>query len=165
MKNAIRTAPDRKSQLDWIERVAAYVAADGTPPIAGRILGWLMICNPPEQSAADIAKAISASRASMTTNLQILTATGLVERRARSGQRTEFYRVLDDAWERLVRRQVAGLTAFRQVARDGLALTGSNRTHSARVREADQIFTWLTNVFERAPPMPSGKRVRLDRAD
>jgi hypothetical protein len=61
-------APGREELLGWVERIAAYVAAqDGVPLIAGRILGWLMICDPPEQSAAERAEAIGASRASLTT--------------------------------------------------------------------------------------------------
>ena len=46
----------------WIEQVAEFFARqEGLPPITGRILGWLMICEPPEQSAAEIAAAGSAS--------------------------------------------------------------------------------------------------------
>ncbi len=40
---------------NWVERVAAAFAQHfGLPPITGRILGWLLICDPPEQSAAEI---------------------------------------------------------------------------------------------------------------
>jgi DNA-binding transcriptional regulator GbsR (MarR family) len=57
----------------------------GLPPIAGRILGWLMICETPEQSAGEIAAAIGASRASLTTNMRFLTASGFVRRLTRPG--------------------------------------------------------------------------------
>ena len=31
-------------------------------PMAGRMWGWLLICEPPEQTAADLAEALQASR-------------------------------------------------------------------------------------------------------
>jgi hypothetical protein len=66
-------AADRKDVLAWVERVATFFAEHyGLPPITGRILGWLMICDPPEQSPAEIAAAIGASRASLTTNIRLL---------------------------------------------------------------------------------------------
>ena len=40
-------AADHKDVLAWVERVATFFAEHyGLPPITGRILGWLMICNP-----------------------------------------------------------------------------------------------------------------------
>ena len=47
-------APDRAQLLAWAERVATFFAEHyGLPPITGRILGWMMICDPPEQSAGE----------------------------------------------------------------------------------------------------------------
>lgn len=81
--------------LDWIERVSMFCTeVYGVPPIAGRILGWLMICDPPEQSAGQIAEAIGASRASLVTNMRMLT--GALRRHAAGavdqGDRPEAHR-------------------------------------------------------------------------
>ena len=81
----------------------------GLPPITGRIFGWLMVCDPPEQSGAEIAEAIGASRASITTNTRVLTAAGLVRKLTRPSERTAYYEIDDDAWERVVRRRNAVL--------------------------------------------------------
>ena len=47
-------APDHLELLQWVEQVTAFLTRDGFPPIAGRILGWLLICDLPEQSAAEL---------------------------------------------------------------------------------------------------------------
>lgn len=148
----------RDQLLEWVERVAEYLAQDGMPPIAGRILGWLMACDPPEQSASEIAEAIGASRASITTNMQVLGAMGFIHRRTRPGSRTEYFRLEPGAWETVVRRQVAGLVAFGRIARDGLALTGKG-PRGARLEEAQEIFAWLQRVFDEAAPPPSGRPI------
>ena len=144
--------------LQWVERIATHLAVDGVPPIAGRILGWLMICEAAEQSAEDIAEAIGASRASLTTNLRLLTLMGLVSRQPRPGSRTVFYAVGDDAWEAVVRRQVASLAAFDAIVDAGLELVGRDTGRARRMRSAHDVFAWMTKVFEDAPPLPSGRR-------
>src|SRR5579862_9402693 len=98
--------PDPRQLENWVERVAAAFALHfGLPPITGRILGWLLICDPPEQSAGEIAAAIGASRASLTTSMRLLTTGNLVRRGHRMGERTTWYRIDDDAWERVIRQR------------------------------------------------------------
>jgi DNA-binding transcriptional regulator GbsR (MarR family) len=154
----VSPTPDHAQLLQWVEGVATFLARDGVSPIAGRILGWLMICDPPEQSAAQIAAAISASRASLTTNMQVLTAMEVVTRRTRPSERTAYYRLEDHAWEKLVRRQIASLASFSEITSTGMNLVGSDSARAARIREAHQTIEWIAQVFANAPPMPSSKR-------
>lgn len=156
-----RSRANRHEILRWVERVAAFFHDQyGLPPITGRILGWLMIADPPEQSAAEIATAIGASRASLTTNMRLLTATGLVRRRPRVGTRTASYRVEDDAWEEVIRRRFATLKGFLEITEDGLALVGRDSKRAARIRAAHDIYEWAGAIFADAPAPPLRKRSR-----
>ncbi|WP_182909357.1 GbsR/MarR family transcriptional regulator [Microbispora sp. H13382] len=139
--------------LEWAERVAMYLARDGVPPIAGRVLGWLMICDPPEQSAGQISEAIGASRASLTSNLRLLTGMGFLTWRTRPGERTVYYRMADEAWAVVVRRQVAGIAAFLDITRQGLDLVGTDSDRAARIGQAHATFAWMAKVFDNAPPL------------
>ena len=139
--------------MAWVERFADFLARDGVPPIAGRVLGWLMVCDPPERPAAEIAEAVGASRASLSTNLQVLQAMGFVSKHTRPRERTAYYRVDPGAWERVVARQVASLTAFRDLAGDGLALFGGDADgRTDRLRDAYDTFEWMRRAFAAAPP-------------
>src|SRR5450631_272209 len=107
---------DREQIQNWVERVAAAFAQHfGLPPITGRILGWLLVCQPPEQSAGEIAAAIGASRASLTSSMRLLTAGDLVRRSTRPGERTTYFCIDDDAWEKLIRRRIAALASLRDI--------------------------------------------------
>ncbi|MFD9950805.1 GbsR/MarR family transcriptional regulator [Nonomuraea sp. NPDC059023] len=139
--------------LEWAEQVAMYLARDGVPPIAGRILGWLMVCDPAEQSAAQISAAIGASRASLTLNLRLLTGMSFLSWRTRPGDRTMYYRMADDAWHAVVRKQIAGITAFLDITHRGLDLVGPDGERAARIRQAQATFTWMAEVFDNAPPL------------
>src|SRR5262249_43636604 len=152
---------DRKRLLIWVERVASFFAEySGLPPITGRILGWLMICDPPEQSAGEVAEAIGASRASLTTNMRLLTASGLVRRLTRPGERTTYSRLDDDAWEKVIRRRMAYLTSFREIAQDGLRLVGADSARATRIRAARDLFEWAGELLANSPGPPSVKRSR-----
>jgi DNA-binding transcriptional regulator GbsR (MarR family) len=144
---------EQEALLEWVERVAMYLARDGVPPIAGRVLGWLMVCDPPEQSAGQISEAISASRASLTSNLRLLTSMGFLTWRTRPGERTVYYRMAEDAWAVVVRQQVAGITSFLAITREGLDLVGPDGDRSARIRQAHSTFAWMADVFDKAPPL------------
>ena len=141
--------------LEWVEQVAMYLARDGVPPIAGRILGWLMVCDPPEQSAAQISTAVGASRASLTMNLRLLTGMGFLTWRTRPGDRTMYYRMADDAWQAVVRRQIAGISSFLDITGQGLDLLGPEADEAARIRQAHATFAWMAKVFDNAPPIES----------
>src|ERR1043165_5444530 len=90
--------PSTGEVTSWVERVAAFCGEEwGLSPITGRVLGWLMICEPAEQSAGQIADAIQASRASLTSNMRLLTTVGLVRRIPRARDRTAHYPIADGA--------------------------------------------------------------------
>ncbi|HWD06413.1 MAG TPA: MarR family transcriptional regulator [Amycolatopsis sp.] len=140
---------------EWIERVAAFLTREyGLPPIAGRVLGRLMTCEPPEQTAAQLAEAVGASRASLTTNLRLLIGAGLVGKRAGRGERAAIYRVDDDAWQRVIRRRVAMLGSFRDITREGIELLERDGGRASRVRSADAAFAWLAEAVRETGPQP-----------
>lgn len=147
-----QSGTDRAQLLDWVERVATFFAEHyGLPPITGRILGWLMVAEPAEQSAGEIADAIGASRASLTSNMRLLTASGMVHRLRRAGGRTTFYRIDDDMWETVVRRRLAAMMSFSRITEDGMALVGPDSPRATRLRAAHRFFEWAADLLSSAP--------------
>lgn len=146
--------PDPQQLQAWVERVAeAFAQHFGLPPITGRILGWLLICEPAEQSAGEIAEAIGASRASLTTSMRLLTAGEFVRRRHRPGERTTYFRIDDGAWERVIRQRIIGMASLREITEDAMALIGPDSERASRVRAANEFFGWLAEAFAaRRPP-------------
>jgi DNA-binding transcriptional regulator GbsR (MarR family) len=151
---------DEQRQIEnWIERVAAVFAQHfGLPPITGRILGWLLVCDPPEQSAGEIADAIGASRASLTTSMRLLTAGDLVRRRHRPGDRTTYFRIDDDAWEKVIRQRIVGMASLREITEDAMAMIGPDSERASRVRAAHEFFGWLSDAFAARRPTGGGRR-------
>jgi DNA-binding transcriptional regulator GbsR (MarR family) len=145
-------AGGRTELPSWVERVATFFAEHyGLPPITGRILGWLMICETPEQSAGEIAEAIGASRASLTTNMRFLTASGFVRRLTRPGGRTTYYCVDDDMWDTIIRRRIASMMSFSKITLDGMSLVGADTPRATRLRAAYQFFNSMATRLANPP--------------
>ncbi|HUK73281.1 MAG TPA: helix-turn-helix domain-containing protein [Streptosporangiaceae bacterium] len=147
--------------LTWVEQVAVFVAFQyGVKIITGRVLGWLMICDPPHQSVGQIARAIGASRTAVASSLRFLTAAGFVRQDPRSGERVVRYGMDNDAWTTVMRRRLAALVSFREIAQDGIQMIGPADPRSERMRAARDIFDWLDAVVsdaERLNP-PTSRR-------
>ncbi|WP_211226790.1 GbsR/MarR family transcriptional regulator [Amycolatopsis benzoatilytica] len=142
----------------WVDRVADFLTSEyHLPPIACRVLGWLMACDPPEQSAARIAEAVGASRASLTTNLRLLTDAGLVVKRPGRGERTVYYRMDDDAWQRVLRRRIATLDSFRDLTRAGVGLVERAGGDASRVRSAGDAFASMAEALADAGRLRSSR--------
>jgi len=143
---------------DWIERVANFFAEqNGLPPITGRALGWLLICDPPEQSAGDIAEAIGASRASLTTTMRVLVTVGIVRRRSRPGGRTTYYSIDDDAWEKVIRQRILAFTSFSQLTEEAIGLLGKSNPRADRLVAAHAMFDWLAELLAKSPALALSK--------
>ncbi len=141
---------------NWVEQLAVFAAGQyGVAMVTGRVLGWLMICDPPQQSAGHIARAIGSSRSSVAGSLRFLTAAGFVQQGRQPGDRVVRYRIDNDAWMAVLHRRLAALVLFREVAQDGIQLVGPADPRSERMRAARDSFDWLDAVVsdaERLPP-------------
>lgn len=140
------------AKIVWVERVAAYFARQSDLPlVTGRTIGWLLVCEPTVQSAAQIAAAVSASRASLTTTLRLLTASEFVDVVTQPGDRTTYYRIRDDAWPRMVQRTLAALGAFAEITTEGMRLVDATGPGGQRMRGAHEFYTWLQAELESLP--------------
>ncbi|MGD7705927.1 GbsR/MarR family transcriptional regulator [Microlunatus sp. Y2014] len=113
-----------EDELAYVDKVANFFVAEGLPLIPGRVIGWLLISDPPEQTPAQLAAALGVSRSSISSALKLLTPSGLVEGTRRPGDRHEYLRIAPDGWSRMLERRYAYTTAFREITEQGLELLG-----------------------------------------
>ena len=104
----------------FIEDMGLYFENQGTPRIGGRILGLLMIAHEP-LSAEDIAKILKVSRASVSTNMRLLTSSGMIEKTALLHDRTTYFAFSEAALEQRLAVGMHAAVVFRKVAEEGLA--------------------------------------------
>ncbi|HYB34600.1 MAG TPA: MarR family transcriptional regulator [Mycobacterium sp.] len=132
----------------WAQRAGDYFTDTfGLAPITARLLAWLMICEPAEQSGPDLVAALGVSRASITTSLRLAQAAGLVVRHTHPGDRTVYYVIDDDAWHSVLRRRIAAMATFVEIAGEALAHMPDD-TSMTRIKDARDAFAWLGSLAD-----------------
>lgn len=138
MKNE-RQAEEKK----FVEEVGIVFEQTGLPRMAGRVLGRLLIADPPHQSADELAEALTASKGAISTATRHLVQCGLVERISLPGVRHYYFRIQANAWQHMIRRSIVDeIKMVRQLAEHGLELL-ANKTPLTPLAEMLAVYTFM----------------------
>ncbi len=128
----------------YLERWGMLFELLGATRMMGRILAWLLISDPPEQSAGDIAQAVGASAGSVSTTTRALTQSGMVERLGIPGERSAHFRVRSGVWGQLLRKRMSYIVSMRDLVEEGLELSAGEKEDSTlRLRELGSYCTFI----------------------
>lgn len=137
------------SEGQFVEEVGLFFEEGGLPRMAGRILGWLLICDPPQQSLDELVQRLAASKGSVSTMTRLLMKLGLIGKTSVPGERRAYFRVNPDAWYRLSKDHLKRISAFRKLTERGLSLLeGEDPELRQRLVEARDLHAF----FERELP-------------
>jgi DNA-binding transcriptional regulator GbsR (MarR family) len=141
---------DQRSQLaHYVEDVGLLFEQAGLPRMAGRVLGHLLTAEPPHQSADDLAKALRASKGSISTTTRLLMQIYFIERISLPGDRRDYFRIAPNVWTKMSRARAPQITQIRQLAERGLAiLDGAPEEQRQRLEEMRDFYAW----YERELP-------------
>jgi DNA-binding transcriptional regulator GbsR (MarR family) len=134
----------------------------GVPRIWGRVLGWLLTCEPNYQSAEELATVLHASRGSISTATTSLVRGGWLERQTLRGDRRTYYRIRPGAWTSVFEQQIQTAKKMRQLAQRGLELLDGEPAE--RRRRLQEMYN-LTAFFERESPALLAQWHRQHRQD
>lgn len=122
----------------------------GFPRMSGRIFGWLLISQPPQQSTGELAEVLQASKGSISTMTRLLIQIGLIERVSLPGERRDYFQIKPHAWSQMTKQRISQIATFRELAEKGLGiLGGTSADHRERLQEMRDIHAF----WERELPM------------
>jgi DNA-binding transcriptional regulator GbsR (MarR family) len=98
----------------------------GATRTMGRIYGWLLICDPPQQSLSELSATLSVSKASVSTVARQLQEGGMIERLP-SANRQHRYRVTPGGFTSVLDTQLSLMKPGIDVADFGLSVLGKDR--------------------------------------
>lgn len=130
--------PDRR----WAEEAAAVLGGLGMPPAYAKVLGWLLICDPPAQTATQIAQALHLSKGSVSTGIRYLDRIGLARRTAMPGRRGIFWEMPPDAFLNAAVADSYGV-ARRLMDRGVEALGGPDSPRAQRLRVTRDFYAFI----------------------
>ena len=134
----------REDAMPFVEQLGFRTEAQGHPRMAGRVMGWLLVCEPEFQSVAEIAMALQSSRSAVNAVVNRMVDFGVFERVAVPGERTTYFRINSDGGELLFDNMVANLRAMRELAESGLeALCWRPRSINRRLEDLRAMHAFL----------------------
>lgn len=131
----------------------------GIPPIAGRVAGWLLVCDPPRPTVAELAEALHASRTAVSGAVVSLERLSLVARSRAVGERADRV-AIDPAFGSQSLDDPTEYIALAALARRGLeTLDDAPSSQRARLLELAALADFLV---ERSPVWAAEWRERRD---
>ena len=138
-------------QAAFVEAMGQYLGTYGLSPMSGRLWAWLLICDPPEQSATDLAESLKASRGAISGAAASLSAWGIIRRVRRRGDRREYFSIPSGAFDSLLRQAGDAYRRLLDITSMGLAAM-SDTEPEARVRleEVHDATAFIATAFPAA---------------
>lgn len=106
----------------FVEKMELFFETQHLPRMAGRLLGWLLVCNPPIQSAKAIGETLEMSKGTVSAITRQLLQMGMIEKVCQIGARGDFYRIHSQASEQLLLARQAEFARLYDLAIQGLEL-------------------------------------------
>ena len=90
---------DRDKVLIFADHMGRFYAQRyGFPPVMGRVIGYLAVCEPMQQSINDIAEALLSSRSAINNALKSLETQKLIDRSRPAGTRADLVSLSPLGW-------------------------------------------------------------------
>ena len=135
-------------ETHFIEDIGLFFEQIGMPRMAGRILGVLLISDPPAQSISELAERLRASKSSISIMGRLLVEYGLIERAASPLPRRDYYRFKPGGWVFYMRQWLALMAGLHGIAERGLGLLeGGSPELRERLVEAHDLFSTVEQEF------------------
>ncbi|WP_062379387.1 GbsR/MarR family transcriptional regulator [Demequina pelophila] len=135
-----------EQQHAYVDRVATYFSILGSSRAWSEILAWLMICDPPHQSQAQIQESLSLSAGTVSTQLRSLVEIEFAEPVRLQGERVQYYRLRPGAWQRVMTSEMGRIAALKE-----LAIAGEDVLPAERPERITELRA-VAEFFEREWP-------------
>ncbi|MFC5744251.1 GbsR/MarR family transcriptional regulator [Actinomadura rugatobispora] len=139
------------AELIFADHVGRFYARQyGFPPMAGRLLGYLFVCDPPQQTIDELAEALLASRSAITGAVKLLEGYRMARRTRAAGERMDRVSV-DPATQQPQNFESAIHREHAALFREGLALLA----HAPPERRAplEEMVALAEFLSERLPAL------------
>lgn len=135
-------------ETHFIEDIGLYFERLGLPRMAGRILGVLLISDPPAQSITEIGEKLSASKSSISIMSRLLLEAGLIEKVPSPLPRRDYFRFKKGGWLLYMQQWFDLMSGLHKLTERGLDLLKEKPDDlKNRLLEAHDLFSYLEAHF------------------
>jgi DNA-binding transcriptional regulator GbsR (MarR family) len=128
----------------FVEDISLYFEQMGLPRTAGRVLGVLLISDPPAQSLTDLCELLQASKSSVSTTTRLLIEMDLIERAPSPVPRQIYFQFRPGGWAVFIRERLRLWALLHQITEHGLELLRErDPALRERLQEAHDMFSLI----------------------
>jgi DNA-binding transcriptional regulator GbsR (MarR family) len=128
----------------FVEDISLYFEQMGLPRMAGRVLGVLLISDPPAQSLTDLCQLLQASKSSVSTTTRLLVEMDLIERAPSPMPRQICFQFRPGGWLVFIRQRLRLWASLHKIAEQGLELLREqDPALRERLQEAHDMFSLI----------------------
>lgn len=156
-----RTAAEERR---FVEDLGLFFEGMGQPRMAGRIFAALLVADPPEMSASELAGYLSVSSGSISTMTRELIRLGLVERVGIPGERRDHFRANVGALPQLLRERLRVVGRMHELMERGEELVkGKDPQVRRRLEEIHAFYEFFEDELEAVLARWDERRARFRR--
>jgi DNA-binding transcriptional regulator GbsR (MarR family) len=127
----------------FVAQMEAFCIATGMPPSVSRILTYLTICQPSQQTSRMISESLDLSTGSVSEALTMLRKIEIIARTKKTGDKRFYYELDPDGWKRATIKKFSMLDAGVQLANSGLKIAPKN----ARLQSMHTMYSLFSREF------------------
>lgn len=137
--------------MEWEDKEQIFIEKLGLhfethinfPRIAGKIFAYLLISDPPEQTAKQITQKLQISKSSFSSMARLLIQTELLEEITKPGERSRYYKIKEGVGEQSFTKRLESLTRVRDILKGGRSLLeGKNPKLIRRIDDLDEAYAF-----------------------
>ena len=137
-----------EQEAAFVEAMGHYMGSYKMTPMAGRLWAWLLICEPAEQTAAELAGSLQASRGAISGAAAFLSTVGMIRRVRRRGDRREYFSAPPGTFDSVLRSAGSAYARLVEITEEGLVATADRSPRSqARLQEVHDATVFIRDVF------------------
>ena len=138
----------RQEEQQFIQAVGTLCEEINLPRMSGLILGHLLICDPPCQTAKELLEAIGGSKGSISSMTRLLMHAGLVERTSIIGKRGTYYRIKTGSLTDLLKMRMLFFKRMRELSEQGLnTIDDTSTIQYKRLKEIHDLYAFFENEW------------------
>lgn len=135
-------------QAAYIEQVGFAYEQFGLPRMAGRILGYLLICPTGYASFDDLVVELQASKGAVSQSLNLLLNQEMVTRVPVPNDRRTYYQFSEKRMYEVIDSKMKSVAIFRQLFEQALQLSPSLPARETKLNEIIDFYGWLSQEIE-----------------
>jgi len=135
-------------KLTYIEEAGLFFEKMGLTRMAGRILGYLMVCDRDAVSFDEIREALSASKGSISGNMKLLLNTNFAETVSLPGDRKTYYRLSRTRVGDMLRERIRMFGTFATLLESAKSLKERDDEVKEWLDETAGFYRWIPGEIE-----------------